>query len=172
MNTICYFCNKQSTDSETNWCRNFAEIRSQHTQTPIAEFIRLFLGDFQSIRNIDDEYNYICSGCLEQIDDYDWCRHQAMEHEKKLCNLLLTTETKLSGIERLGSLDTIIDTTDNVKLESDIVATERCEQQPTTPQPSSMLSSMSNGNDTSNLIPVPQKSKGKLNLILINLTKC
>ena len=92
MNAICYICNQESAE----WCRNFTEITCEHTQTPIADYIRQFLGDFHSTRNIEDEFNHICAECLQQIDDYDWMKQQANEQEAKLCILLLKTEAKFS----------------------------------------------------------------------------
>lgn len=91
MYAICYFCNKKSND----WCRNFTEIKSQHTQTPITEFIRQFLDNFESPRDLNDENNHICAECLQEIDDYDWMKEQAIEQEAKLRYLLLSTEAKI-----------------------------------------------------------------------------
>lgn len=88
---ICYVCNRQSTD----WRRNFTEVKSQHTQAPVSQFIRKFLGDFKSFRNIDSESNCICRECLQKIDDYDWSCQHAIDQEVKLRDLLWTTEAKL-----------------------------------------------------------------------------
>lgn len=90
MKAICYVCSKESTD----WRRNFIEIKSQYTQTTISQFIRNFLGDFASLRNIDNESNCICTECLRQIDCYDLICQQVLEQETKLRELLWTTETK------------------------------------------------------------------------------
>lgn len=91
MDAICYVCNTESSD----WRRNFTAIKSQHTQTPISQFIRKFLGDFQSSRHIDSESNCICVECLQKIDDYDWTCQQAVEQEVKIRDLLWTTEANL-----------------------------------------------------------------------------
>lgn len=90
MDAICYVCNIES----SNCRRNFAEIKSQHTQTPVSQFIRKFLGDFESLRNIADDSNCICDECLRQIDEHDWMCQQVIEQETKLRDLLLATETK------------------------------------------------------------------------------
>lgn len=90
MDAVCYVCNQESHD----WRRNFTEIKSQHTQTSISEFIRKFLGDSGSLRDIDNESNCICVECLLEIDEYDRLTQQVIEQETKLRNLLLATETK------------------------------------------------------------------------------
>lgn len=95
MNVICYVCNKESSE----WCRNFIETKSQRTSTPIDEFIKSFLDDFPSLRNIDDDTNCICVDCLQQIDDYDWMQQQADQKKTQLRNLLLATEMKVSVID-------------------------------------------------------------------------
>lgn len=68
------------------------------TATPICEFIKSFLGDFRSMRNINDKSNCICaacSKCLQQIYGYDGIKQKVAEKETKLYNLLLATEVKL-----------------------------------------------------------------------------
>lgn len=90
MAAICYFCDKESTYP----CPKIAINKSQHTRTPIVDFVRNFLGDFHSSRNIDDESNCICFECLNQIDEYDRMRQQVSDQESKLRDLLLATEVK------------------------------------------------------------------------------
>lgn len=91
MDAICYICNERSTDFR----RNFAEVKSQHTQTPIADFVNSILADFNSERNVDDASNCICTECLKRIDDYDLSCQQAIEQEAELRHLLFSTELTL-----------------------------------------------------------------------------
>lgn len=93
MDAICYICNKQT----LNCHRNFNELKSQHTYTPICEFIKILLVDFDSVRNIYDESNRICGECLLQIDDYDWMKQQTIEQEAKLRHSLFTTEIQMKS---------------------------------------------------------------------------
>lgn len=92
MEVYCYLCNSQTED----FCENFSQINSKHTQTPIAEYIIQFLGDFISKRNVYDEANCMCMECVSRIHAYDWSVLKAKEQEKVLSNLLMKTETTLA----------------------------------------------------------------------------
>lgn len=92
MSAICYVCNKESADFLH---RNITELKSQHTRTPIGEFIKTLTAGFDLVRNIDGESNSICADCLQQIEEYDWMKQQAIEQEAKLRFLLLSTELEL-----------------------------------------------------------------------------
>lgn len=85
---FCFFCNEQTDD----WRRNFIELKSQHSNTPIVDFLKRFLNDFESRRNIENESNCICSKCLDRIDDYDWMCVSCTEKENELKELLMATE--------------------------------------------------------------------------------
>lgn len=91
MDTICYVCSKESADFR----RNFAKTRTQCTNTPISRLIRIFLGDFESVRNVDDESNCICVECLQQFDNYDRICQHAVEQKTKLRDLLWSSEAKI-----------------------------------------------------------------------------
>ena len=88
MEVICYVCNEQTDD----WRRNFTELKSQHSNTPIVDFLKRFLDDFKSPRSIENESNCICAKCLDRIDDYDWLCVSCSEKEKELKELLWATE--------------------------------------------------------------------------------
>lgn len=88
---VCYLCNKQTIDFHSN----FAKIRSNHSNTPIKEFIEKFLDGFESERNLDNETNAICIECFDQISVYDRLNIKATQQELMLRILLLETETKL-----------------------------------------------------------------------------
>lgn len=92
MIVICYVCNK----SASVFTQNLTKYKSQHSKTPISDFIRKFLGDFESSRNIDDESNCICSKCLIQVIEYDLTTQKAIEQEKALRELLISTEMDLN----------------------------------------------------------------------------
>lgn len=178
MDVICYVCNKETTE----WYQNFTELKSQHTETPICQFIKTLLADFDSVRNIDDESNYICAECLQQIDDYDWIKQQAIEQEAKLRHLLLTTEIQLcvknepdeieeganDGHHCRDSLDEFIGMMNaEIKLEPDADATDVCEQlstptlplpQPRSPPPQSSIPKSLLVN-ISKMIPAIQSSR-------------
>lgn len=100
MNVICYICNKQS----IVWHQNFTKLKSQYTNTPICEFIKPFLADFDSVRNIDDASNHICIECWQQMNDYDWMKQQTIEREANLRHLLLSTEIDLKN-EKITAKD-------------------------------------------------------------------
>lgn len=85
---ICYVCNQET----ELWCQNFTAIESQHTKMLISELIRRFLGDFQSLRNIDDESNCICWQCLDRVNEWDLAYKTADIKYKTLQSLLLSTE--------------------------------------------------------------------------------
>ncbi|XP_055305979.1 zinc finger protein 271-like [Sitodiplosis mosellana] len=109
MEVICYVCNEQTDD----WRRNFTELKSQHSNTPIVDFLKRFLDDFVSQRNIESESNCICAKCLDRIDDYDWVWISCTEKEKVLKELLWTTEKShmsrktelIQALEHLPSSD-------------------------------------------------------------------
>lgn len=92
MEVLCYLCNSETED----FCENFSQINSKHTQTPIVEYIIQFLGDFISKRNVYDEANCMCMECVSRIHAYDWSVLKAKEQEKVLSNLLMETETTLA----------------------------------------------------------------------------
>lgn len=146
MNAKCYICNKESSD----WRRNFAEIKSQHTQTSISHLIRQFLGDFQSMRNIDNESNCICGECVQKIDDYDWTCHRAIEQEEKLRDLLWSTEAKLIEIKEVSKVITASpDESDSefyelIEIESETETEPKLEIQITKPNPDSPVEKVPN----------------------------
>lgn len=92
MEVHCYLCNSETED----FCENFSQINSKHTQTPIVEYIIQFLGDFISKRNVYDEANCMCMECVSRIHAYDWSVLKAKEQEKVLTNILMKTETTLA----------------------------------------------------------------------------
>lgn len=99
MDANCYVCNKQS----TVWFRNFTELKTQYTDTPICDIIKSFSADFDFIGKIDDESNHICVECWKQINDYDLLRQLTKWRENKLRNSLMSTENsrnlKITAIE-------------------------------------------------------------------------
>lgn len=93
---LCYLCYKLTKQFQ----RNFLEITSKYSKTPIKVFIQKFLNGFDSERNLDNARNAICGECLEEIHDYDGSCMRATQQEIKLSELLLATETRLkpSGV--------------------------------------------------------------------------
>lgn len=90
MEISCYLCNS----TIKHWCPNLVETKSKHSGTPIIEFIKKFLNDYASKRNINDKSNCICSDCLCRIHSYDWMCLKVKEQEREFRTLLLQTEIK------------------------------------------------------------------------------
>lgn len=90
MEIFCYLCNNKTKD----WSQNLRKIKSKHSGTLITDFIAQFLGDFESVRNLYDEANCLCSLCLSRIQAYDWMIVKTKEQEKVLRQVLIATETK------------------------------------------------------------------------------
>lgn len=88
MEIFCYLCNNKTKD----WTQNISQIKSKHSGTPVIQYIVQFLGDFLSHRNLYDERNSLCSGCLSRIYAYDWMVLKAKEQEKVLKQVLIATE--------------------------------------------------------------------------------
>lgn len=86
--TVCFLCNKTAIE----WYERLSELKSAHSATTIREFIKRFLNESKSGRNVDDQSNCICAGCFEQISFYDLYRTKRMEQETKLKRILLKTE--------------------------------------------------------------------------------
>lgn len=107
MEVICYVCNETAKD----WRRNLVETKSKHSKTSIATFIKTFLKDNVSERNVDDESNCICSDCLSRIYAYDWMCINVKKQENELRQLLLKTEMSFmiphikSEFEFVNSMD-------------------------------------------------------------------
>lgn len=91
MEVICYFCN-QVTNA---WAQDFTQFKSQHSKTPISVLTQKFLGNFESSRNVDEESNCICSDCLNRVNEYDLTAQMAIEQERELRELLVSTELSL-----------------------------------------------------------------------------
>lgn len=168
MDAICYVCNKQTIEFLH---RNFTELKAQHTGTSICEFIRTFLAGFHSVRNIFDDSNHICIKCLQQINDYDWMRHQTIVQEAKLRQLLLSTEVNWINI-RNASVEIENDGDSNglmfakkelgnsdVKLEPGKDVARMRVQESIPSRPHTTTSSMSTVEGTSNLIPALQSNR-------------
>lgn len=113
MEVICYVCNEETSD----WHRNLMETKSKHTKTPIVQFITMFLGDFMSQRNINDESNCICSECLIRIQSYDWMCVKLKEQEKELRTLILKTESNFTT-KHIKQEFEFINSTESVQAES------------------------------------------------------
>lgn len=60
----CFVCNIKTDD----WRNNLNGLKSQHSNTSIVDFIKQILGDFKSMRHIEDETNCICDDCLNKIE--------------------------------------------------------------------------------------------------------
>lgn len=84
----CYVCNIKTDD----WRSNLIGLKSQHSDTLVTDFIKRFLGDFKSMRSINDEENCICSECLNKIEEYDWTCLLAKRYEKEMYEVLVQTE--------------------------------------------------------------------------------
>lgn len=87
--STCYVCNMETGE----YRQSLYELQSQHSATSIAEFIKRFLGDFHTQRNISDESNCICVECLQKIDEYDWACVMAKRFKSELRKILIKTET-------------------------------------------------------------------------------
>lgn len=91
---ICYICNIQT----TLYSKNLIETKSEHTNTPIADFISKFLGNYPSYRNwgavyetkITDE-RFGCIECIAKINEYDLACVTAERIENELREILLLT---------------------------------------------------------------------------------
>lgn len=93
MMAICYVCNSKS----KFFTRNLNEIKSKHSATPIVEFVRRFVKDYETQRNVANEFNCICNICLSKIYAYDWTCMKAKEQETELRCMLLKTESLWDG---------------------------------------------------------------------------
>lgn len=94
METVtCYICNNMTTD----FCTNMFELKSQHSNTRICEYLKKFLGNFESLRNADSELNCACSDCLNRIDEYDWACVMSARFEQELIETLLNAERAQSN---------------------------------------------------------------------------
>lgn len=135
MDTICYMCNKESSDCQ----RNLADIKSQHTETPISDLIKRILGDFMPLRKIDDKSNCICVECLQQFNDYDWMCQQVIEQESRLRDLLLTCEPKQQFDIKEEPIEINADTeSDSTEIENQSIGTT-ASNEPSSPQRVSKL---------------------------------
>lgn len=65
----CFVCNIKTDD----WRNGLNGLKSQHSDTSIVDFIKQILGDFKSMRNIEDEMNCICGDCLNKIEGEYCC---------------------------------------------------------------------------------------------------
>lgn len=88
MEDVCYLCNQKVEYK----CHNIKETLSKHSSKPIIEFIEKFLQDFESQRDINDETNGVCSGCLCRILSYDWMCLKINDEERDLKRTLIRTE--------------------------------------------------------------------------------
>lgn len=86
----CFVCNVKT----DQWRSSLCGLVSQHSNTLITVLIRTILGNFQTIRFIDDESNSVCPDCLSRIEDCDWQRLAAQRCERELYELLMRTETQ------------------------------------------------------------------------------
>lgn len=109
MEAICYVCNNKS----KLFTRNLNEIKSKHSATPIVEFLRRLVKDYETRRNVDDEFNCICNMCLSKIYSYDWTCVKAKEQEAELRCMLLKTES-LWDENRFDTEDSMFDQIDTI----------------------------------------------------------
>lgn len=91
MAVLCYVCNYKTNVGY----EKLAIAESKHSKTLIVEFIRKFQHDFLPQRNLYDESNVICSGCLSRIHAYDWMCEKIKDEERELHALLVKTEFNL-----------------------------------------------------------------------------
>lgn len=84
----CFVCHVKTDD----WRNELVGLKSQHSSTFVTYFIKKILGDFQLIRNIDDESNCICADCLNRFEEYDWTCTMMQQYEKELYDLLVKTD--------------------------------------------------------------------------------
>lgn len=95
----CYVCNSTTDD----WGSKLIGLKSQHSNVSIIDLLKQVLNGYQSMRNIDNEMNYICIDCLSKIEDYDLICLRAKQSKNNLYNTLIRTEnefmTKLSEID-------------------------------------------------------------------------
>lgn len=89
----CYICNAMS----VFYTRNLFKTKSKYSETRLCEFIRKFLGNYPSERELasddgGDNENCVCMECLNKIDEYDLASITAKRVEIELRDLLLHTE--------------------------------------------------------------------------------
>lgn len=85
----CFVCHVKTDD----WRNELQGLRSQHSSSFVTDFIKIILGDFNLMKNIDDESNCICADCLNRFEEYDWTCTMARQYEKELYDLLVKTES-------------------------------------------------------------------------------
>lgn len=100
MEVFCYVCHNKT----KNWAQNLVEVKSKHSRTSIAEFLKKFLDDYPTDRNLYHQGNCICNECVSKIYAYDWTCIKAKEQETELRNILLKTETVFKNWKFSGSL--------------------------------------------------------------------
>lgn len=93
---ICYICNA-TTDF---YSRNLYVTKSKHTNTKICDLIKRWLENSSISRPIVDasDENCICIDCLDKINEFDSMYANAMQMEKEIQKILLTTESLLKQV--------------------------------------------------------------------------
>lgn len=86
--TKCFVCHVKTDD----WRNDLNGLKSQHSCTLVTDFIKNILGEFNLMRNINDESNCICTDCLNRFEEYDWTCTMAKQYEKELYDLLVKTD--------------------------------------------------------------------------------
>lgn len=66
-NQVCFICNSTSQNYEIN----FNRIKLQYSGYSLSIFVKKFLRNFVSNRNVTDSKNCICELCLKTVNEYD-----------------------------------------------------------------------------------------------------
>lgn len=93
LSCICFLCN--TTESEK--FLNLYEAITFHSNTPVFDFVWKFLDDKPSVRDdtvdaANSNWNSICVGCFNKINEYDLARETANRLEEELRWELSQTE--------------------------------------------------------------------------------
>lgn len=104
----CYICNTTS----VFYSRNLFKTKSKYSETRICEFIRKFLGNYPSerelISNSNENEHCVCIECLNKIDEYDLATMTAKRMESELRDILLHTEALFYRDSKSINVDELI----------------------------------------------------------------
>lgn len=90
---ICFLCNTTESESFVN----LYEALTSHSNTPVFDFVWKFLDDKPSVRDdtvdaANSNWNSLCIGCFQKIDEYDLACETASRLEEELRWELSQTE--------------------------------------------------------------------------------
>lgn len=103
INRVCFLCN--TTESET--FINLYEALTSHSNTPVFDFVWKFLDDKPSVRDdtvdaANSNWNSLCMGCFQKINDYDLACETASRLEEELRWELSQTEATYAAQQNVA----------------------------------------------------------------------